>query len=367
MAKILHTADFHLDSAFTALPEEKARLRRQEARQLTDRLVDYANDHGVELLLLAGDLFDSDNLYGQTAQELADALGRFRGRVFIAPGNHDFYAAHGPWGAAVWPENVHIFTSGRPSCVDVPELGCAVWGAAFTAAEEADGSALTSVRCPDDGRTHLMVLHADLSAPDSRYRPITPAQIGETGLSYLALGHTHAFSGVLHAGWTTFAYPGCPEGRGFDELGEKGFLFGEVGPDGADMAFVPFARRHYQILRADVTDAAPLDAVERLLPLRTQEDIYRIILTGERTEDFSLTALQSRLEDRFFQLELRDETRARRDLWARAGEGTLRGQFLAQLKQQYDAADSDRARETIVMAARWGLAALDHDEEVVTL
>ena len=44
MAKILHTADFHLDSAFTALPEEKARLRRQEARQLTDRLVDYAND-----------------------------------------------------------------------------------------------------------------------------------------------------------------------------------------------------------------------------------------------------------------------------------------------------------------------------------
>ena len=68
MAKILHTADFHLDSAFTALPEEKARLRRQEARQLTDRLVDYANDHGVELLLLAGDLFDSDQLYGQTAQ-----------------------------------------------------------------------------------------------------------------------------------------------------------------------------------------------------------------------------------------------------------------------------------------------------------
>ena len=60
MAKILHTADFHLDSAFTALPEEKARLRRQESRQLTDRLVDYANDHGVELLLLAGDLFDSD-------------------------------------------------------------------------------------------------------------------------------------------------------------------------------------------------------------------------------------------------------------------------------------------------------------------
>ena len=46
MAKILHTADFHLDSAFTALPEEKARLRRQEARQLTDRLVELAHRAG---------------------------------------------------------------------------------------------------------------------------------------------------------------------------------------------------------------------------------------------------------------------------------------------------------------------------------
>ena len=103
MAKILHTADLHLDSAFTALPEEKARLRRQEARQLTDRLVDYANDHGVELLLLAGDLFDSDQLYGQTAQELARSLARFRGHAVIAPGNHDFYAASSPYARLLWP------------------------------------------------------------------------------------------------------------------------------------------------------------------------------------------------------------------------------------------------------------------------
>ena len=120
MVKVLHAADFHLDSAFGALPEEKARLRRRESRGIPARLVEWANDHGAQLMLLAGDLFDSDNLYGQTAQELADALGPFHGRVFIAPGNHDFYAAHGPWGAAAWPENVHIFTSGRPVCVDEP-------------------------------------------------------------------------------------------------------------------------------------------------------------------------------------------------------------------------------------------------------
>ena len=85
----------------------------------------------------------------------------------------------------------------------------------------------------------------------------------------------------------------------------------------------------------------------------------RIILTGERTEDFSLTALQSRLEDRFFQLELRDETRAPEDLWARYGEDSLRGLFLQEMHRQLEsAAPEDRA--AIEQAVRFGLAAMDH-------
>ena len=92
-----------------------------------------------------------------------------------------------------------------------------------------------------------------------------------------------------------------------------------------------------------------------------------VVASRRQCADERFLALRAALEGRVFAMQLRDETRARRDLWARAGEGTLRGQFLAQLKQKYDAADSDRDRETIVMAARWGLAALDHDEEVVTL
>ena len=111
----------------------------------------------------------------------------------------------------------------------------------------------------------------------------------------------------------------------------------------------------------------PVQAALAALPEGAARNIYRIVLTGETDRAPNPAALRAALEGRVFALQLRDETRARRDLWARAGEGTLRGLFLAQLKQQYDAAATDRARETIVMAARWGLAALDHDEEVVTL
>ena len=38
MPKIIHAADFHLDSAFGGLPPEKSRERRRESRELTDRL-----------------------------------------------------------------------------------------------------------------------------------------------------------------------------------------------------------------------------------------------------------------------------------------------------------------------------------------
>lgn len=171
----------------------------------------------------------------------------------------------------------------------------------------------------------------------------------------------------VRAGGTVYAWPGCMEGRGFDETGEKGVLLVDVAAGDVQARFVPVPGRRYEILRVDVTDTDPVQAALAALPEGAARNIYRIVLTGETDRAPNPAALRAALEGRVFALQLRDETRARRDLWARAGEGTLRGQFLAQLKQQYDAADSDRARETIVMAARWGLAALDHDEEVVTL
>ena len=270
MAKILHTADFHLDSSFTALPEEKARLRRQEARQLTDRLVDYANDHGVELLLLAGDLFDSDQLYGQTAQELARSLARFRGHAVIAPGNHDFYAASSPYARLLWPENVHIFREERLQRLPFPQYGCVVYGAAFTS-PDAPAGIPGSLDPEDEGLARILFLHGEVGVRDSRYRAMTLKDVEQSGADYLALGHVHAFGGVQQAGRTFWAYPGCPEGRGFDELGDKGFLTGTVEPGQVKLTFVPFARRRYQWLTADVTGTDPLEALRRELPQETAE------------------------------------------------------------------------------------------------
>ena len=75
MVRILHAGDFHLDSAFGALTPEQARQRRAESRESVQRLVDWANDHEVQLLLLAGDLFDGDAVGSDTARLVAAAPG----------------------------------------------------------------------------------------------------------------------------------------------------------------------------------------------------------------------------------------------------------------------------------------------------
>ena len=241
MVKILHAADFHLDSAFGALGEEQALQRRQESRELVGRLVDYANEQGVELLLLSGDLFDSDDIFGQTGEELALALGRLRCHAVIAPGNHDYYDPAGAYGRILWPENVHVFTRDAMTKIDFPQYDCTVYGAAFTAPSVPDGSVLDGFAVPDDERVHLLVLHGELGGKDSPYRPLTEAQLAATGADYAALGHRHTFSGVGRAGRTFYAYPGCIEGRGFDETGQKGVLCGTVEPGLARLQFVPSA------------------------------------------------------------------------------------------------------------------------------
>ena len=361
MVRILHAGDFHLDSAFGALTPEQSRQRRMESRRSPERLVDWANDHGVQLLLLAGDLFDGGDLCGDTAPLLAQALAQFRGQVVIAPGNHDPYTPESPYARTPWSDNVHIFTEDRMQTFSFPELGCAVHGAAFTAPECPADRVLSGFRAPEDGLIHIGLLHGDVTGSASRYRPLRTADIAASALDYLALGHVHA-AALSAAGDVSYGYCGCPEGRGFDELGDKGFLTGQVERGHAELRFVPFARRRYCIVQEDVTDGDPLAALERTLPHDTESDIYRIRLTGTPEEPPRLPLLQEALAERFFALQLRDETSVRREVWDRCGEDTLRGLFLEELRRQYDAAPDDGARRRIEQAARFGAAAMDNRE-----
>ena len=179
--KILHAADLHLDSAFEALPAGKAALRRSEQRELLRRLAALAQQEKAQLVVLSGDLFDSDNSYYETGEELIRCLTQMAVPVFIAPGNHDYYAPRSPWARLKLPDNVRVY------------------GAAFT--EKHAGPLLKGFRAPrEEGVFNLLCLHGEVGKPDSPYDPISEAALAESGADYAALGHIHKASGLLRAG-----------------------------------------------------------------------------------------------------------------------------------------------------------------------
>ena len=131
----------------------------------------------------------------------------------------------------------------------------------------------------------------------------------------------------------------------------------------ASARFHPLALRRYQIFEADLTGCAdPLTAAEAALPNHTAMDVCRLLLTGEFSmEPHILSRLEQALAPRFHALELRDRTRAPRDLWARAGEDTLTGLFLRTMAPQCEACPND---DVLQMAVRFGLAALENGEDI---
>lgn len=363
MIRVLHTGDLHLDSPFRGLPPEKARQRREEQRELLDRMAALVAERGIDVVLIAGDLFDGDGVYYETTQMLADTFSRMEARVFIAPGNHDPYSDHSPYAAVRWPDNVHIFHSEYFERVELPELGAAVYGTAFVS-KYRDHCPLEHFKADyDDGLARLMVLHGDLSGPKSRYGPLTGEQIGATGMDYVALGHIHTFTEVWHAGQTAYAYCGCPEGRGFDETGEKGVLVGQVSPGEAKLEFVPLCKRRYQDLVLDVTGKDPAALLREALPPDAQRDIYRIRLVGERREEtLNLAALTAQVAGKCYEVQLLDATRLETGLWDRLGEDNLTGLFLRNIKARMEQAAPEEL-PLLERAARFGLCALEGREE----
>ncbi len=357
--RILHAADLHMDSPFQTLPEDKALMMRREQRETLMRIAGIANDNGCQIVLLSGDLFDSGASCADTGQALIEALAGIKGRVFISPGNHDYYTKKSPYCYLKFPENVHVFTSKNITSVEIPELNCRVWGAAMTAPETPD--ILEGFSLPESDTIEIMTLHGDTSG--GVYGPVSYGDIEKSGLDYLALGHVHTYSGILNAGKTAYAYPGCPQGRGFDETGEKGVIVGAVGKDGCDLDFVPVSRRQYRLLYTDMTAGTAERAVREALSRGDfSRDICRVVIKGENGGKLDTSALERTFENQCFHLTVRDETTLPLSLWDAAGDDSLKGLFVRRARALYDAAAPEDKRK-YELAVKYGLAALENREE----
>lgn len=356
MIKILHSADWHLDSPLVGRSEEHSRYLRRELLQIPEKIASMCRSENCDLLLLAGDLFDG--AYTQESlHAVRAALKELEIPVFIAPGNHDFCDTNSVYLAETWPENVHIFTHSAIEAVQLPQLDCTVYGAGFTAMD--CPGLLKGFHTEGESRWQIGILHGDALQSSSPYCPVTSQQVRDSGLNYLALGHIHK-GGSFRAGNALCAWPGCPMGRGYDEPDMKGALVVTL-DEGVTAQFLPLNTPRFYDVSMDAGED-PAEAAAALLPPVQTLDAYRITFTGY-SAPLDLSAIAASFPHIPY-LELRDRTIPEVDLWSAVGEDTLEGVYFKLLQDGLDT-DSEKLQWQLKLAAKISRQILDGQEVVL--
>lgn len=352
--------DVHIGSPLAPVPGLPSGIRRAELLLAFERAVQAAVQEGAQLIFLPGDLFDSNQVPPQAVRQVIGILEREKDtRFFVIPGNHDLMGEDSVYQLEQWPENVHIFRSHTVEAVELRELGVRVYGRAglrFGAPEQG----LQGVHVAEDGMINFLLLHASMAGESSEgYCAVTPSQLAATGADYVALGHVHSHSGLKQAVGTFYAYSGCLVGRGFDEVGEKGFLLGEAVRGVVRLRFVSSGAARFLWEKVDVSACKTLGDVINLVSQTEQgcprEGMLRISLCGDRPEGLELEAVRRGCLRQ--QLELRDEMREALDWEGLLSQRSLAGAF-ARLALQEERAAGQAERAVLARARELGLSAL---------
>ncbi len=219
--RFIHTADLHLDSPLRSLALRDpalAQLVETATRTTLIRIVDLCIEEAVDALLIAGDLYDSDQNSMHTAALLINQMRRLQKAdiaVFIIRGNHDSQAAITK--RLSLPDNVHVFNTSGES-VKLPNTNAIIHGISF-GKKHIPESLLPKFAQPLADHINIGMLHTSLngSAQHDEYAPCTVTELDEFGYAYWALGHIHKRS--VQGKETTIVMPGIPQGRDVGETG----------------------------------------------------------------------------------------------------------------------------------------------------
>ena len=318
--KFIHCSDIHLDSKMERnLTAAQARERNAEVCATFARMAAFAAQQDVTAVLMAGDLFDTQRATAQTVGFVLDTIRNVPNVDFLyLRGNHDVSAFAG-WDL---PENFKTFGDGWTYHR---------YGEVVIAGMEQE-PAYDALNLPED-TVNIVTLHGQISTQPGEELIALPL-LKRKNIDYLALGHIHSYQTGKLDDRGTWCYCGCLEGRGFDELGAKGFVLVNVENKSVSHEFVPFARRTLEEVSVDITDLVTvsqiLAAAEEACEGIPAENLVKLTLTGtyalETQKD--LQFLKKMLEGRFWFLKIKDESRLKIEKESYEHDLSLKGEFI---------------------------------------
>ncbi len=259
MFRFVHTSDLHLDSPLRSLALRDQELKKQvgiATRETFANIVNLCIEEKVDALLIAGDLYDSDQTSMHTARFLANQMEKLHRegiKVFIIKGNHD--AGSVITGQLIFPVSVKIFTTKAETVkITKDNLTIAVHGVSFPNRPVPE-SLLPKYPFPNHDEFNIGILHTSLGGSEGHdtYAPSTLNELQQVGYDYWALGHIHKPS--CTQGKTTIVMPGIPQGRNIREAGEKTVTLVSVDETGIkELTHISLSVLQFERVEIDVSD-----------------------------------------------------------------------------------------------------------------
>ncbi|MBQ6554947.1 MAG: metallophosphoesterase [Firmicutes bacterium] len=337
--KIIHCADIHLGSSLRSQLGELAPERRKELLASFRSMVAYAEKNGINAILLAGDVFDGDRP-AKLDKEFFYGVVKNNPDIdfFYLRGNHDTDESY-----TQKLGNLKTFGENwvKYSLDDTDIYGIEI--------NENNASSLYPSLAPDRERRNIVMLHGQ-TAQTKGAGLIDLSALRGKNIDYLALGHIHKYSAGRLDERGSYAYSGCLEGRGFDEIGEKGFIV--LDTDYFSHEFIPFSKRVIHEFEVDVSRSEnPSHAAklaEQALDCKA-DDIARAVLVGEIGYDNDTLAdtVRAYLANKCWFAAVKDKTEPKLDISKYKNSISLKGEFVRSVL----AGAEDEAEKKRIIAA----------------
>ena len=335
--RIIHCADLHLDSKMESnLPKEKAEERKQELLHTFARMVAYAEENEVSVIIIAGDLFDTASTQQiRIKNQIEYEITQHPNIDFVyLRGNHDkddYFAS-----MENKPDNLKCFGNTwsqfkyGPIAITGRELPDTM----------TDGIYSELILNPDE--VNIVVMHGQTANSDGKDDAplINLKKLMNKNIDYLALGHIHSHRYEKLDVRGTWAYAGCLEGRGFDECGEKGFYVLDCADKKIQPTFVNFASRTIHevpvTLHGTMNYKEVLDAIKQETTAVPQKDLVKVVLQGDLSEDTAIdtAAYEQQLMSSFYFIKIEDKTQIAIDYTKYRNEISLKGEFVRHVEKQ---------------------------------
>lgn len=404
MVRLIHTADLHLDSAFSSrFSKEEAEERRRNLLIAWNKLLQYGIERRVQAILISGDLFDSPVVSRSTMEIFLSSIRKNPEiSFFYLRGNHDtkntfrlrddlpknlflfskegkkyrlkeklvllgqeFYGTERrnefpeePYGTerrSEFPEESY----GTESLLELPEEPEELVEEELLSPSSAK-DAVQSIWNLKEEDCNILMLHGALreGGPEvQNEQGISLKQLSRYPIHYLALGHIHKREEGKY-GSLYYIYPGCLQGRGFDEEGEKGFYYLEIEEETKEIKseFVPLKEGAFRIITLFLSEEdGTLDAEEKIRESLRKEgvdakDSLRIILKGEKRagEERNLRYLEKQLEEEYAYIEIKEETKLKLRKEEFIHEKGLKGEFLRMVSESESLSEEEKEKLMIL-------------------